>query len=75
MEEEKKAIEINLKGCIRHNGEIFIPLSEIINLCQRFAYLLGKDLAKVLSSSSASLQIPEINEVKNEISKETPKQD
>ena len=70
MEEEKKAIEINLKGCIRHNGEIFIPLGEIIRLCQRFAYLLGKDLAKVLSSSSASLQIPEVNEVKNELPKE-----
>lgn len=73
MEEEKKVIEVNLKGCIRHNGEVFIPLSEIIRLCQRFAYLLGKDLAKVLSSSTP-LSLPEVKGDSDELSeKSVPK--
>ena len=51
---------LDLKGCVKSNGILCIPIPEMIRLLEKFPYLLGRDFKEILQQAIVSDKIKEI---------------
>jgi hypothetical protein len=51
---------LDLKGCVKSNGVLCIPLPELIRLFEKFPYHLGKDFSQLLLQANVSDKIQEV---------------
>ena len=52
-------LNLDLKGCIKNNGVLCIPLSELIKLFDKLPYHMGKDFKSILEKANISDKIQE----------------
>ena len=50
---------LDLKGCVKSNWVLCIPLPELIKLFEKFPYHLGKQFKQLLEEANISNKIPE----------------
>jgi hypothetical protein len=53
-------LHLDLKGCVKSNGVLCIPLPELIKLFETFPYHLGKDFSTLLLQANVSDKIQEV---------------
>lgn len=53
---------LDLKGCVKSNGVLCIPLPELIKLFEKFPYHMGKQFKEILEKANVSDKIEEIKE-------------
>lgn len=53
-------MNFNLKGCVRSNGILCIPLPELIKMFEKFPYHVGKQYKEFLEKASVSDKIKEV---------------